>query len=75
MHNIARPRGFKTFSMLNSAEHKILNAPNCKKKIQEIQLFSGSDNPRMLFFQLINIKMPTTVGILTLMCRKNCMIS
>ena len=74
MHNIARLRGYKTFSMLNSAEHEILNAPKCKKN-QEIQLFSGSDNPRMLFFQPINITMPTTIGILIVMCRKNCMLS
>ena len=32
--------------------------------------FLGSDMPRMLFFQVINVKMPTTVGILTFMSRK-----
>ena len=31
---------------------------------------SGSDKPRMLFFPLINVKMPTIVGILTFMSRK-----
>ena len=31
-------RGYKTFSMLNSAEHEILNAHKYKK-YQEIQLF------------------------------------
>ena len=30
---------------------------------------------RMLFFLLINVKMPTVVGILTLMSRKNFMLS
>ena len=40
-----RPRGYKTFFMLNSAEHEI--------------------------FLLINVKMPTTVGILTFMSKKN----
>ena len=32
--------------------------------------FSGSDRHRMLFFLLINVKMPTIVGILTFMSRK-----
>ena len=37
--------------------------------------FSGSYKPRMLFFRLINVKMPTIVGILTFMRRKNFMLS
>ena len=37
--------------------------------------FSGSGEPRMLFILLINVKMPTIVGILTLMSRKNFMLS
>ena len=32
--------------------------------------FSGSDKHVMLIFLLINVKMPTIVGILTFMCRK-----
>ena len=43
-----RPRGYKTFFMLNSAEHE--------------------------FFLVINVKMPTMVGILTFMSRKNSVI-
>ena len=39
-------------------------------KYQEIQLFSASDKPRMLFFLLLNVKMPTVFGILTFMDRK-----
>ena len=35
------------------------------KKYQEIELSLGPDKLRMLFFLLINVKMPTTVGILT----------
>ena len=35
------------------------------------QLFSSSDKPRKLFFLLINVKMPTVVGILIFMSRKN----
>ena len=50
---------------------KFLNA----HKYQEIQHFSGSDRPRMLFSLLINVKMPTIVGILTFMSRKNFIIS
>ena len=32
-------------------------------KISRNSAFSGSDKPRMLFFPLINVKMPTIVGI------------
>ena len=45
-------------------QHEILNAH--KYKINLV-----SDKPRMLFFPLINFKMPTIVGILTFMSRKN----
>ena len=37
--------------------------------------FLGSDKPRMLFYPLINVKMSTIVGILTLMIRKSFMLS
>ena len=51
-----------------------------------MQHFSGSDKPKMLFFLLINVKiivgillinvkMPTIVGILTFMSRKIFMLS
>ena len=60
--------------MLSLAEHEILNAHKYKK-YQEIQHFSGLDKLRILFFQLINVKMPTVVGILTFMSRKNFMLS
>ena len=36
--------------------------------------FLDADKPRMLFFPLINVKMPTIVGILTFMNRKNFML-
>ena len=51
-----RPRGYKTFFMLNSVEHKILNA---HKYNQEIRILLGSDKPKKLkcyFFSLINVK-------------------
>ena len=72
--NLSRPQGYKTFFMLNSIEHEILNAHKYKN-INKIRLFLGSDKPRMLFFPLINVKMPTIVGILTLMSKKNFMLS
>ena len=68
------PRGYKTFFILNSAEHEILNSQKFKKD-QEIRLFLGPDKPRMLFSPLINVKMPTFVGILTFMSRKNSMLN
>ena len=64
-----RPHGYKTFFMLNSAEHEILNAHK-SENIKKLSIFLGSDKPRMLFFLLINVKMPTVVGILTFMSRK-----
>ena len=34
-----------------------------------------SDKPGMLFFPLINVKMPTIVGTLTFISRKNFMLN
>ena len=44
-------------------------------KYQEIKHFSGLDNPRMLFFLLIKVEMPTIVGISTFMSKKKFMLS
>ena len=66
-----RPRGYKTFFMLNSIEREILNVHTVK---YTYRLFLGSDKPRLLFFSLINVKMPTIVGILTFMSKKNFML-
>ena len=47
---------------------------NCSFKIQElevIKLFSCSTQLSMKIFLLINVKMPTIVGILTFMSRTN----
>ena len=68
-----RPCGYKTFFILNSDEHEILNVHKYKN-IKKC-CFLGSDKPRMLFFLLINVKIPTFVGILTFMSRKNFMLS
>ena len=67
-------RGYITFFMLNSVEHEILNAHKYKKYL-EIQHFSGSYKPKMLFFVLIDVKMPTIVGIITFISRKNSMLN
>ena len=74
MHNLVRPRGYKTFFMLNSVEHKILKAHKYKN-IKKSNIFLGSDKPRMVFFPPLNVKMPTIVGILTFMSRKNFMLN
>ena len=60
------------YSMLNSAEHEILNAHN---NIKKFSFFSASHKPRMLFFLLIKNQMQTIVDILTFMTRKNFMLS
>ena len=59
--------------MPNSTEHEILNAHKYKISRNSVVVFLGSDKPRMLFFLLIDVKMPTSVGILTFMSRKNFM--
>ena len=43
----------------------------CRPGPEVIKLFSCSTELSMKFFQLINVKMPTIVGILTFMSRKN----
>ena len=70
------PRGYKTFFMLNSVENEILNAHKYKK-YQEIRLFQAEISLKCYFPPppLINIKMPTIVGILTFMSRNNFMLS
>ena len=55
--------------MLNSAEHEILNAHKYKK-YQEINHFSGSAKPRMLFSLFMKVETLTNVGISTFISRK-----
>ena len=60
--------------LLNSVEHEISKAD----KHENIKKFSISQTQTCLecyFFLLINLKLPTTVGILTFMSRKNSMLS
>ena len=42
-------RGYKTFFILNSAEHEILNGHRYES-IRKFSIFSGSETPKMLFF-------------------------
>ena len=67
-------QGYKTFFMLNSVEHEILNARKYTS-IKKFSFFSDSEKPRMLFFLLINVKMSTIVDILTFMSRENFMLT
>ena len=53
--------------MLISAEHELLKA--YKYKLTNIQLLQAQIKPIMIFFLLINVKMPT-IGILTFTSRK-----
>ena len=72
---IARVRGYKIFFVLNSAVHEILNAHKFKSVKKFIILQTQISLECYLFFLLINVKMPTTVGILTFMSRKNFMLN
>ena len=57
------PRGYTTIFIRNSVELEVLNTHKCEniKKFSILQVF----------FLLINLKMPTIVGIFTFMSRKN----
>ena len=65
---------------MNEFETAVVNEPSvfeplkfyCIKKFLH---YSGLGKPKMLFFLLINVKMPTIVGILTFLSRKNFMFS
>ena len=60
--------------MLSSAEHEILNAHKYKN-IKKFGIFLAQVSLECYFslLMLINVKMPTIVGILTFMSRKNFM--
>ena len=55
-----------------SVEHETLKAHKYKNKNLASLV---SDKLRKPFFSLINVKMPTFVGVLTFMSRKNFMLS
>ena len=54
-------------------EHENLNT-HTYKNIKKIIIFQTQISLECYFFLLINVKMPTIVGILTFMSRKNFMI-
>ena len=57
---MSRPKGYKTYFMHNSIEHEISTAHYNKMKIKNVFAFKLSD---VVFIMLINVKMPTIVGI------------
>ena len=67
-------RGYKTFFMLNSVEHEILNAHKYKN-IKKFSILQAHTSEEGYFFMLINVQMPTIVSILTSTSRKNFMLS
>ena len=66
-------RGYKTFFILNLAGHEISNAH--KYKNIKNSAFSRLRYRFNAILLLINVKMPTVVGVLTLMSRNNFMLS
>ena len=52
--------------MLNSTEHEISTAHK-KQKARKVKIFLSFKLSGVVFIMLINIKMPTIVGILTFM--------
>ena len=71
---VIRPRGYKTFFVLNSVEHEILNAHKYKN-IKKFGLFKAQLSLECYFSSLIHVKMPTIVGILTFMSGENFMLN
>ena len=67
-----RPRGYKTLFMLNSTENF-----NCSYKLryQQIKMFLALSLSDVAFNMLLNVQMPTIVGILTFMSRINFVLS
>ena len=69
-----RPRVYKTYFVLTSAEHEILNAHEYKN-IKQFNIFQAKVSLECYFscptfFLLINVKLQTIVGILIFMSRK-----
>ena len=70
----ARPRGYKTFFMLNSTEHEISTAHK-KLQYRHMTKFLALSLSDVIFIMPINVKMPTLDGILTFMSRINIVLS
>ena len=61
--------------MGDSCARELICNPHQFNNIKKFSFVSGSDKHRMLFFLLINVKMPTIVGILTFIRKKIVMLS
>ena len=72
--NVFWPRGYKTCFMLNSAEHKICLA-NKSQTTNNYKFFLAKHSWAWKVSLLINMKMPTIVGIFTFISRENFMLS
>ena len=59
--------------MLNSTEHEISTAE--KQKYGQIKKFLALNLSDVAFIMLINVKMPTIIGILTFMSRIDFVLS
>ena len=68
IHHKTRSRGYKTFFKLNSTEHEISTAHK-KIKYRQMKKFRPLSLSDVVIVMLINVKMPTIVGILTFMSR------
>ena len=68
------PQGYKTFFMLNSAEHEMFMLINLKLlTMPNSFLLNIAEHEN--FSLLINMKMPTIVGIFIFISRENFMLS
>ena len=65
---------YKTLFMLNSTDHKNSTAHK-KLEYRQIKQFLVLCLSDVVFIMLINVKMPTIVGILTFMSRINFVLS
>ena len=67
-------RGYKTFFMLNLAEHEILNAHQYKNVVK-FSMFQAQMILECYLFLLIHVEMPRIVGYSTILSWKNVMLS
>ena len=75
LNMLYRPRGHKTLFMLNLTEHEIQLPINTKiPPNKDVSCFKSLISD-VVFIMLINVKMPTIVGIVTLMNRLNFVLS
>ena len=73
IENSISHRGYKTIFILNSAEQ--IYSAHKKLKYQQMKKFLAFSLSDVVFIRLINVKMPTIVGILTFMSSINSILS